>query len=66
MLDKEKLLKKLNEMPIEEVQKCICQALDDSGIEYTTDGTGISLSEFFESFYDDIEEHLNELKNINN
>lgn len=53
-------------MSIEEVQKRICQALDDGGIEYSTDGTGISLSEFFESFHDDVKEHLNELKNINN
>lgn len=66
MLDKEELLKKLNDMPIEELQKCICQELDDSGIEYSMDGTGISLSEFFKVFHNDIKEHLNELKNINN
>lgn len=66
MLDKKELLKKLDKMSVKEIQKLICQALDDSGIEYTIDGTGISLSEFFESFYNDIKEHLNELKNINN
>lgn len=53
MLNKKELLKKLDDMPIEEMQKCICQAL-------------ISLSEFFESFHNDVKEHLNELKNINN
>lgn len=66
MLDKKESLKRLYDMPIEEMQKCICQALDDSGIEYSMDGAEISLSEFFESFHDDIKEHLNELKNINN
>ena len=53
-------------MPIEKVQKCIHQALDDSGIEYSINGIGISLFEFFKAFHDDIKEHLNELKNINN
>ena len=57
MLDKKELLKKLDNMPIEKAQKCICQALDDSGIEYSMDDTGISLSEFFELFHDDIKEH---------
>ena len=66
MLDKKESLKRLYDMPIEEMQKCICQALDDSGIEYSMDGVEISLSEFFESFHNDIKEHLNELKNINN
>ena len=66
MLNKEKSLKKLNEMPVEEVQKRIRQALEDSGIEYTTNGTGISLAEFFEPFHNEIVEHLNELKHINN
>lgn len=66
MLDKKESLKRLYDRPIEEMQKCIRQALDDSGIEYSIDDTGISLSEFFESFHNDIKEHLNELKNINN
>lgn len=60
------MLKEIDEMPIEEVQKLICQALDDSEIKYTMDGTGISLSEFFEPFHNDIKKHLNELKNMNN
>ena len=66
MLDKKELLEKLDKMSVKEIQKLICQALDDSGIEYTIDGTGISLSEFFKAFHNDIEKHLNELKNINN
>ena len=49
-------------MSVKEIQKLICQALDDSGIEYTMDGTRISLFELFESFHNDIKEHLNELK----
>ena len=53
-------------MSIEKVQKCIRQALDDSGIEYSMDGIGISLFEFFKAFHNDIKEHLNKLKNINN
>lgn len=66
MLDKKESLKRLYDMPIEEIQKCIRQALDDSGIEYSMDGIGISLFEFFKAFHNDIKEHLNELKNINN
>ena len=69
MLDKKEkknYYKKLDKISVKEIQKLICQALDESGIEYTMDGTGISLSGFFESFYNDIKEHLNELKNINN
>lgn len=62
MLDKKELLEKLDKMPVEEVQKCVCQALDDSGIEYSMDGIGISLFEFFKAFHNDIKEHLNELK----
>lgn len=66
MLDKKESLKRLYDMPIEEMQKCIRQALDDSGIEYSMDGIGISFFEFFKAFHNDIKEHLNELKNINN
>lgn len=66
MLDKKELLEKLDKMSVKEIQKLICQALDDSWIEYSMDDTGISLFEFFESFHNDIKEHLNELKNINN
>lgn len=44
MLDKKESLKRLYDRPIEEMQKCIRQALDDSGIEYSIDDTGISLS----------------------
>ena len=66
MLDKKELLEKLDKMSVKEIQKLICQALDDSGIEYSMDGTGISFSEFFKAFHDDIKDHLNKLKNINN
>ena len=66
MLDKKELLEKLDKMSVKEIQELICQALDDSGIEYSMDGIGISLSEFFESFHNDIKDHLNKLKNINN
>ena len=66
MLNKKELLKKLDDMPIEEVQKRICQALDKSGIEYEMNGTGIPISEILESALNDIKEHLDELKDINN
>lgn len=66
MLNKKELLEKIDKMSDEEVQKHICRALDKSGIEYEIGGTGIPLSEFFESILNDIKEHLNELKNINN
>lgn len=52
MLDKEILIKQINEMSVEEVQELVSKALEDSGIEYSMDGDGISLSEFFELFPD--------------
>lgn len=66
MLNKKELLEKVDKMSAEEAYKHVCQALDKSGIEYKIDGTGISLSEFFELILNDIKEHLDELKNINN
>ena len=56
MLDKEEMLRKLDEMPIDELQDLICKALDESGIEYTTDPNagGISLGEWFKGLGDAI------------
>ena len=56
MLDKETLLRELDEMPIDELQDLICKALDDSGIAYSTDPNtkGMTLSEFFEGLIDEI------------
>ena len=47
MLNREEALRQIEEMPIDELQDLICKALDDSGIKYRTDGTGVSLAEFF-------------------
>lgn len=46
MIDKEEALRRIREMPPDDFQHLLCKALDDSGIEYTTDGTGIPLSEY--------------------
>lgn len=66
MLNKKESLEKIDKMSVEEAQKLVYRALDKSGIEYKMDGAGISLSEFFELCLNDIKEHLDELKNINN
>lgn len=46
MADRDELLKKIHEMPIDELRAIICEALDDSGIAYSEGGDGISLSDF--------------------
>lgn len=55
MLDKEVMLRKIREMPVEEVQKRIRQALDDSGIAYQMAPGGMSLSDFFSGLFEDEE-----------
>lgn len=56
MLDKEAALRRMNEMPIDELQDLIREALDDSGIEYSTDpnAEGITLGEFFKGLTEEI------------
>lgn len=66
MLNKKELLEKIDKMSAKEAQKHICRALDKSGIEYEMNGTGIPISEILESALNDIKEHLDELKDINN
>lgn len=52
MIDKDEALKKLNEMSPEEIQKLVCKALDESGIEYTIGESedGLSLYDWFHLF----------------
>ena len=61
MLNKEKMLKEIEEMPIEKLRDCLCRALDDSGIEYyiyedgeeIPEGTQL-LSDFLQNVLEDI------------
>lgn len=61
MLDKEKALKEIEEMPIEKLRECLFRALDDSGIEYHIyeDGEEVpegtrTLSDFLQDVIEDI------------
>lgn len=51
MIDKEQIIKHIEEMPIDEFQSKLCKALEDSGIKYKIGGEPeegfIPLSEFF-------------------
>lgn len=49
-MNKEDMLRKIDEMPIDELQAIIKKALIESGITVVEDGTGITLSEWFRSF----------------
>ena len=51
MLDKEVMLRKIREMPVEEMQKLIRQALDESGIDYKMGPGGMSISDFFSGLF---------------
>lgn len=52
MLNQQEALDKLNGMTTEEVQSLVCQALDESGIQYEIGtGKGMSLSEFFDGMF---------------
>lgn len=62
MINKDDMLKKIDNMPIEELQKLICQALDESGIKYHFGGDeisidGYSLGEFFNQCLIAIKKH---------
>lgn len=71
MLNKEKMLKEIDEMPIEKLRECLCKALEDSDIEYhiyengeeVPEGT-TTLSDFLQDIIEDIrqlkEERLKE------
>lgn len=51
MMDREEMLKRIEEMPIDKLQEALIKALDESGIRYKRGGKPedgfISLSEFF-------------------
>ena len=47
MIDKDIILRQIDEMPVEQILDLILKALDDSGIEYATDGAGIPLEEWW-------------------
>ncbi len=55
MVDREAMLRKIREMPIDELQSMICRALDDSGIAYQIGGDGMSLSDFFNGIFTEYE-----------
>ncbi len=65
MINKEQLIKHIEEMPIDELQSAICKALEDSGIKYKIGGEPeegfLPLSEFFHEGW--FTEGLNEWKN---
>lgn len=46
-MNKEKLLRIIDEMPIEELQAKTIEALKESGVTIAEDGNGIPLSEWF-------------------
>lgn len=63
MLDKEKALREIDEMPIEKLRECFYKALEDSGIEYHIyeDGEEVpegttTLSDFLQAVIEDIEQ----------
>lgn len=53
MFDKEAMIRRIDEMPIDELQNMICKALDDSGIAYQMGPGGMSLSDFFDGILTD-------------
>lgn len=69
MLDKEKVLKEIKEMPIEKFRECLCRALDDSGIEYHIYEDGEEIPEgtqLLSDFLQDVLEDIRQLKKKNN
>ena len=46
-MNKEEMLRIIDEMPIEELQAKIIKALEESGVTIAEDGNGIPLSEWF-------------------
>lgn len=46
-MNKEEILRIINEMPIQELQAKVIEALEESGVTIAEDGNGITLSEWF-------------------